>query len=159
MTCKRWLLVRSQPRREKTAQQNLERQSVLVYLPRYVHRGNELIVFPSYLFVLTDAVSTEFIDSTRGVSRRVRIGHEFAYVPQAAIDALKSRQNENGYFVLEPRAELKPGAPVHLLSGPFAGFADAVCEELLPGDRIAVLFSIFGRQSRTVCDRDMVKAA
>jgi transcription antitermination factor NusG len=158
MTCKRWLLVRSQPRRERTAEDNLGRQGVLIYCPRYVQRGNEFAVFPSYLFAFTDAVNTEFIDSTRGVSRRVRIGGELAVVPQYAIDTLKARQNENGYFVLTPRVELHPGMLVRSRFGAFAGF-NGICEEMLPGERVAVLFSLFGRQSRTIVDRDMVEAA
>lgn len=161
---KSWLLVRSKPRSEAIAAENIKRRPATVYFPRFLERDKEFPLFPSYLFVQTEELSSLWLDTVIGVARRVRIAGELAYVPDRAIRELRARENKWGLFILSPkeqvlaRPSLELGQNIRMISGAFRDFS-GIYDGMTVQDRIAVLLSLFGRETRIECDRDAVEAA
>lgn len=156
MSCK-WFLARTQPRRENTAKEHITRQGAEVYIPRLRELGTLRPLFPGYLFVYYCQLSYSWIESTMGVSKLVRMGPDPVIVSQKLIDEVQRIEYK---LSLAPEdRSIKPGDKCYALYGPFAAI-DAICEGMLPGQRISLLMSIFGRATRVECDlRDVVAAA
>ena len=109
----RWYLIHSHPHAELKALQHLRRQGFDTYLPRYLKqrrhaRRLEKVpapLFPSYLFAAVDMSRQRWlsIDSTIGVTRLVRNGNEPAVVPVSIVEALRRRENADGFVQLDHR--------------------------------------------------------
>lgn len=125
-----WYLVHTKPRQEKCAQQNLERQGYLCYLPAIpsekLRQGLLAVadepLFPRYLFIRLgqghSSKSWAPIRSTKGVSRLVSFGAEPAKVDDSLIDLLREREAS---VLGEPERLFKSGERVRLIEAPFAG--------------------------------------
>ncbi|MGQ9426143.1 transcription termination/antitermination NusG family protein [Gilvimarinus sp. F26214L] len=114
-----WYLLKSKARQELRAKENLENQSIQVYLPMLTRKtGAAEPLFPGYLFVPEDADRTAMgkVRSTRGVLGFVRFGTNIARAPEFLIEDLKA---------LEARYRDVPrfarGQKVRFKSGPMAG--------------------------------------
>lgn len=160
-----WFAVRSKPRQEARAEENLRRQGFEVYFPRIRERrlragrwvSQVEPLFPGYLFVrvVPGASNVSPIRSTLGVRGLVAFGHSLKAVPDAVIEFLHSREDlESGYLVAEGPAFDK-GDRVSILNGPFTGLT-AVFEMKTPGDRAMLLVSLLGRENRLVFDLDQL---
>ena len=107
MSCRRT----STPKRKAAA--NLERQGFAIYLPRYQKRRSHARkvdtvarpLFPRYLFVAIDLATQRWraIQSTLGVSHLVCWSDRPASVEDSVIDALKAREDEDGFIKLARR--------------------------------------------------------
>ena len=164
----RWYLVQSHPHAEVKASQHLRRQGFETYLPRFLKlrrhaRRIEKVaapLFPSYLFAAVDMASQRWfsIDSTIGVTRLVRNGTHPAVVPVSILEALKRREDANGFIQLDPRPKFSPGDKVCVLAGAFQdcfGFYDGMSGR----DRVAILLELLGRKVRVVLDPEIIDAA
>ena len=160
-----WYLVHSKPRRERAALANLERQGYRAYLPlmrsrrriagRYQSRVEAM--FPRYLFLDLDDTVDDWgpIRSTVGVSQLVRFGPRAARVPDALVQALKAREDEDGVQVL-PRRGLKAGERVRIVEGPMAGY-EAVYQARSGQARVIVLLEIAARTAAVSVREDDVE--
>lgn len=125
-----WYLVHTKPRQELCALQNLQQQGYTCYLPMLAHekrrRGTVTVaeepLFPRYLFIQlglgNHAQSWAPIRSTRGVHRLVTFGTEPKAIDDALINALRAQEVISKQH---PTPLFKPGVPVHITDGPFAG--------------------------------------
>lgn len=108
--------------------------------------------FPGYLFVRADleVLGDNAFSWIPGAHGLVRFGDVPAAVPETLIRELKQRMiqiEEAGGLVV---ATLKPGDPVRIVSGPFAGY-EAIFDAQLPGrERVQVLLAFLSKHPQRV---------
>ena len=92
---KNWYLVKTKPRQEKIAIQNLENQNYETFCPIAQINNRLVVIFPGYLFVQLNEKIQNWspINSTKGVSHFVKFGLNFAKVPINVIEFIKTNQN------------------------------------------------------------------
>ena len=163
-----WYVAQTRPHAETKASQHLSRQGFGVFLPRYLkhrrHAGRiERVaapLFPRYLFVSIDVAQQRWlsIDSTVGVTKLVRNGDVPAPVPQPVIDALKCREDADGFIQLIPRPRFSPGDKIRVVGGAFCE-SYGLYEGTSAHQRVAILLDLLGRKVRTIVDNDLIEAA
>ena len=77
---KNWYLIKTKPRQEKIAIQNLENQGYMVFCPMSKINNRLVVLFPSYLLVQLDNKTQNWstINLTMGISHFVKFGLNFA---------------------------------------------------------------------------------
>ncbi|WP_200242569.1 transcription termination/antitermination protein NusG [Thiohalocapsa halophila] len=152
----RWHAVRTKPRQEGVALENLTRQGYEAFLPMIPtvgrrRRRTEAPLFPGYLFVGVKAAEQAYgpIRSTFGVVGLVRFGDHVPELPEAVIAALQEREQR----LRDPNAMgLSAGDKVMIVDGPFAGL-NGVFEVANGADRVLVLLDLLGRNVSTTLAR------
>ena len=151
-----WYLVFTKIRSELKAQENLNRQGYVTYLPmsqkkRRVNGKNVISTeafFSRYLFIYLNQVSDNWgpIRSTLGVSCIVCFGWAPAVVPNALVESLKLNEDHDG---LQPTSDrkLSQGDKVVIVDGPFAG-QYGTFNYLKGSERVAVLLDIVGKNTQ-----------
>lgn len=150
-----WYALRSKPRKEDVLWKQLLAQEIEVFYPRIrVHPVNPRArrlrpYFPGYMFVQVDlddvGLSTfKWMPHAIGL---VSFDGEPATVPDNLIHAIRKRVNEIAEAGGEFYNGLKPGDPVRISSGPFAGY-EAIFDARLPGsERVRVLIQMLSDRS------------
>ena len=163
-----WYVVQTQANAENKAVAHLGRQGFATYLPRYLRRRRHARrvdtvaapLFPRYLFVEIDMSVQRWrsIYSTAGVSRLVSNGDCPVPVPDAVMNALRSRENPSGYVQFDDRPKFCAGDKVRILEGAFydclgiyAGMPDR--------ERVEILLELLGRKVRVVLGAEAIAAA
>jgi len=164
----RWFVAHTQPHGEAKATLHLKRQGFETYVPSYLKRRRharkiETVtapLFPRYLFVAFDISVQRWrsICSTFGVSRLVCNGDDPTAVPEGIIEALKRREDANGFIKLDSRPRFRPGDEIRVLDGAFSSCL-GLFEGMAERERIAILLDLLGRKVRVVLDADLVVAA
>ena len=164
----RWYVVQTQTHGENKAAAHLLRQEFGVYFPRYQKRRRharrtELVaapLFPRYLFVAVDMATQRWrsIQSTFGVSHLVRNGDEPAAVSASVVEALRRREDENGFIVLGQRPRFSAGDKVRVVEGAFADCL-GLFEGMRDDERVTLLLDLLGRKVRVMIDELAVAAA
>lgn len=161
-----WLLAQCRSGQEHIVADQVNRRDLAqVFLPREVSRRRwrgrwqEILrpVFPGYVFLSPHAGYRNWrsVYSLRGFSRIVSFGaHRPANVPEALINAIRLRCNEEG--LLQRGESLQAGQEVRLVNGPFADLVARI-EALAPGERAVLLIDLMGRQVRATVARDDLK--
>ncbi|WP_354088656.1 transcription termination/antitermination NusG family protein [Brevundimonas faecalis] len=171
---KSWYVVVTQAHQERHARYQLEQQGFRVYLPMVppparARARNGIApaprpLIPRYLFIEMDLDQDRWraVYSTYGVTEVITRGTgETARpcpIPASFIEATKSRE-VNGLVVLQrPRndnetapksaARFKRGQRLRL-AGQTADY-DVIFDEMVDGDRAAVVFTLLGRDSRQI---------
>jgi transcriptional antiterminator RfaH len=153
-----WACAQLEPHRERLALHCLEHVAgFTVYCPRLRERKTRFPgaqvslrpLFPGYTFVLI-ALQWHSARWAPGVVRLVLDGAVPARVPDMVIDELRARER-NGVIVL-PERTLRRGDAVRVTRGPFRDQL-ALFAGMRPRERIEVLLSLFGQQSRIVLAR------
>jgi transcriptional antiterminator RfaH len=160
-----WYLIRTKPRQEQIALQNLMRQGFFCYLPmltreKLVKGKLDLIdepLFPRYLFIQLDvgasAKSWSPIRSTRGVTELVSFGVEPAKVEDGLIAELKIREQEAREH---PRGFFTPGEQLRITQGPFAN-VDAIFQIADGSSRVRVLIEFMNKTLELKVDSSIVR--
>ena len=153
---KNWYLVYSKPHKELLARDNLLQQGYEVYLPmarirrRRMGKGETRIepLFPRYLFIRLNTHTDNWspIRSTPGVSNLVKFGMYPSTVPDALIELLYDRCDEEGVEDISVR-EFKSGESVRVMEGPMMGL-EGVFMAKTGSDRVMVLLDIVGKHTR-----------
>ncbi|MDF1629701.1 MAG: transcription termination/antitermination NusG family protein [Alcanivoracaceae bacterium] len=155
-----WFVVNTKPRQEQVALDNLQRQGYHAYLPRTVmqkrrrdqwHSVSEPL-FPGYVFVQLTLKqdNTAPIRSTLGARGLVRFGSHIPALDNSLIDWFRQQEKQQLEKPQNPADLFKPGAPVTILNGPFAGL-QAVYEMAKSSDRAMLLISLLGRPTPLQC--------
>lgn len=165
---RRWYVVRTHPRAELKALTHLVRQGYDTYLPRYLKKRRharrvETVaapLFPRYLFVAIDMATQRWrtISSTFGVAQLVCNGDEPVPVVNDVVDALRAREDENGFIRLPSRPQFVVGDKVRLIEGALTGCV-GLFEDMRENERVCVLLDLLGRKVRVVLEADVVAAA
>jgi transcriptional antiterminator RfaH len=164
----RWFVAHTHPHAEGKATTHLNRQGFEIYFPRYLKRRRharrvEIVaapLFPRYLFVAIDLSVQRWrsIYSTVGVSRLVCNGDDPTPVPDGIVEALKQREDTNGFIKLDSRPPFRAGDKIRVLDGAFSSCL-GLFEGMAERERIAILLDLLGRKVRVVLDGDLVAAA
>ena len=151
-----WYLVQLKPGGLARAEMNLARQGFETFMPLRPEtrrragqlRTEQRPLFPGYLFVCLDPATAPWrkINNTYGVARLVCLsGRAPSRVPTALVRALIEVARE-GEWQPDP-IDLKVGATVSLVNGPFAGALARI--EAAPEDgRVHVLMEMMGQAVR-----------
>ncbi len=152
---KNWYVVYTQARQEKVAENHLARQGFDVFCPHYRKRRSharriDMVpapLFPRYMFVAFDSSGADWraIRSTRGVISLVCNGLDLVPVPEAVIDDIRRREDDEGFVVLAHHIKLKRGDRVWIESGAF-GEREAIFQAQRDESRVIALLSMLGRQ-------------
>lgn len=157
-----WICVRTQPRREKWAKENIERHGLPVLLPmlREEQPHKEPVLrplFPSYLFTLIQG-QWYFLFSTFGVLTPVMRDGAPEVVPFKVIKHLQAHLDK-AHCIKAPRLGYRKGQRLHVKRGPFEGLVGCY-DGMSPQQRVLVLLELFGRQVRaSVSVRDVAPLA
>jgi transcriptional antiterminator RfaH len=161
-----WYCVRTKPKHEHIAAGNVRKHlSLQVFNPqlrseRHTRRGIARIteaLFPGYIFVR--CVLSGSLDAIRyayGVNTVVQFGDFVPVIPDGVIEELRS------CFPAEepvtPEDPLKPGLPVVVNHGAFAGMQALVLRLMPARQRVQVLLDILGRPTEVEVDRLFVRS-
>ena len=164
----RWYVVHTKPRGEEIALFHLRRQNFDAYLPRHLKKRSHARrtdwvpspLFPNYMFVAMDADQSRWrsIRGTIGVNGLVCNGERPSPVPEGIVEAIRARENENGFVGFNRDDVFKKGERVEIAGGPFAETC-GIFECTDSKDRVIVLLSLLGREVRTRVRTDWVQAA
>ena len=117
-------------------------------------------LFPRYLFVAIDLATQRWraIQSTLGVSNLICWSGQPASVEDGVVNALKAREDEDGFIRLARRPAFSPGDKVRIVEGAFIdnlAFVEGVSDH----ERVAVLLDFLGRKVRVLVGADLIAAA
>ncbi|WP_211828586.1 transcription termination/antitermination NusG family protein [Kistimonas asteriae] len=144
-----WYLLRSKPRQEQRAVENLERQGFTAYCPMLEKKKARVEpLFPGYVFLQHDAFEDNpdygKVRSTRGVMTFVRFGDEFAKVPEELLEGVRHQEHS-----LRGSPAFEAGQVVGFTDGPFAEIqAIYLCDR--GEERSVVLLNVLNREQRLV---------
>jgi len=159
-----WACAQIEPQRERAAQHYLGLSGYTSYCPRLriIRRshGRKILtkppLFPSYVFVTVLAGWW----SARWCPHVVRLilnGDQPAVVADSIITEIRSRER-GGLVELPKRAGPKPGDPVRVVAGAFAGQL-ALYQGQRPHERALVLLAMLGSHQRVELPREAIEAA
>ncbi|HLJ26158.1 MAG TPA: transcription termination/antitermination NusG family protein [Candidatus Angelobacter sp.] len=137
-----WYAIRTKPRQEERAVENLTSWGITTLAPRLEgsnsQRDSQL--FPGYIFARFEGLKTlHNIHFTRGVAYVVSFGGVPAPISDEVIGEIYARMDENG--VIRNTTALNPGDEVIIQSGLLRDFV-GVFERELPGTkRVQILLS------------------
>lgn len=157
----RWHALHTKPRAERRVVEALEARGLTVYAPVicFTDRRGRLIerpFFPRYVLARFDWEQSGMgsVRWTPGLIDVVRFEGQPAVLADADVARLQARMDalDGDAFMA-----LKPGEPVQIVEGPFAGL-DAVFERRLNAEgRVAVLLRMLGRETRTTLPGEAVE--
>ncbi len=160
-----WYVVHTHANAEALAAAHLARQGFGTYLPRYARerrhaRRVERVrapLFPRYLFVRLDTERKWLsVRSTTGVSSLLSAGGNPLPLSDAAIAAIRAREDESGLVVLAA-AGWAPGTPLRIVDGPLAERL-GLFQGLDDRDRVVLLLDFLGRPMRVAVAAGAVRA-
>lgn len=163
-----WYAVKTKPRQESVAEEQLLRQGYTAYLPRIRlkkrRRGQWLDVteplFLGYLFIQVNADQQSLapVRSTVGVVGLVRFGQLLRPVPSAVIEYLRSVEDA----ALGERDGTdyphQAGDMVEVLDGPFTGLT-ALFQIADGKDRALLLIDLLGRSTEVAVPMQSISAS
>jgi transcriptional antiterminator RfaH len=162
-----WYAIRTHPKQENRAEQNLKAWGVETFFPKIMDcRFNEFTseplyfikpLFPGYLFARFALKNLlHKVRFTRGVHGVVCIGNDPAPVDDRVIEIIASQIDEAGFVKIG--VDLEPGAKVLIQAGPFKGLTGIFEREASAADRIKILLDCVSFQARVETERNHVKA-
>ena len=159
-----WAVVRSKPRQERRAANNLQAQGYETLLPLQdvtVRRSKKLVdmsvpLFPGYLFVQMSEHCSRSILSTFGVSQLITgEGGKPKKIDPKIIDEITKHCDGTGHY--SNPAYLEPGENVKLVRGPFES-AIVKVQSLQSEERIWVFLELMGQSVKVSVSRaDVLK--
>lgn len=164
---KRWYAVQAQPGRESLALLHLARQNFASFCPmrsktRRIGRRRVTApapFFPGYLFVSLDLDRCQWrsINGTLGVRRLVMFGTggRPAPLPLGFVERLLELSHGGR---LGGGDQLKAGETVRIVGGPLDDLC-GVLDTANDNDRVRVLLSLLGKETRVTLRRDLLIAA
>jgi transcriptional antiterminator RfaH len=148
----RWSVVHTQPHRETRAHAHLQNQGFRSFLPllrktiRHARQFHTRLapLFPRYLFVeiMIGRDRWTSIRGTFGVSHLLMDGDQPRVAPVGVVETLLDMADPSGLVTLDP--SLRPGQPVRIGTGPFAGLVGKLAA-LDDSGRVKVLLDILGK--------------
>jgi|SRR5581483_4573500 len=147
---RQWYVVRTKPRKEDYAVDQLDRRGVPVFFPRILEYGRDQVapLFPGYLFVHIGLFEHYYrVVWTPGVRSFVAFGATPTSVQESVILFIAASAGEGG--IIRPLAPFKVGDRVQIRSGPLAGLVAVVQRPCSQRGRVQILLD-FLRQGATV---------
>ena len=149
ITHPRWVVAQTQPQNELRASTHIERQGGDVFGPTfYDKRCRVQRLFPGYLFVHIEGTAA-WLRNTMGVLRVLSMGQRACEVPPSLIESYELLADDTGVVIL-PGDLYSQGQKVRFIEGPLENRIGIV-EGMDAQQRVCVLLSILGRESRVHC--------
>ncbi len=147
-----WFVIHTHPQKELIACENLKRQGITPYMPRYKRlrrhaRRVDTIhapLFPRYIFAEMNLKTTNWlsINSTRGVSYILCNDANIpASIPNNIIIELQKQHNEDGIVSLAALELFKKGEKVRIKDGTFRDQI-ATFEKMTDQQRVELLINL-----------------
>ena len=154
----KWYLIKTKPRQEKKAKQNLENQDYRVFFPMVKINNKLVVLFPGYLFVQLNEKTQNWspINSTKGVSHFVKFGLNFAKVPNSVIEFIKTNQYKTADKLINLN-KFKPGDKVQISDGAFKNWM-AIFKCYKSDERVILLMNLLGREQSLNIKEESVTA-
>ena len=154
----KWYLIKTKPRQEKKAMQNLENQGYRSFCPIVKLNNKFVFLFPGYLFIQLNDKKQDFspIKSTKGVLYFVRFGLSFAKVPTSVIEFIKANQHVNTNKIKKLN-QFNSGDKVQISDGPFENYM-AIFKCYRSDERVILLMNLLGRQQSLCMKKESVIA-
>lgn len=150
---RQWYVVRSKPRREAYAQDQLLRRGVETFLPRILESLAPRLeptvgpLFPGYLFARVDLLSQyNSVIWAPGVRRFVAFGEIPAAVDPAVVSFLRERCGREG--VVRVVRTFQDGDVVRIVRGPLGGLIGVVQGEVSGQARVRILMELLRRRTQ-----------
>ena len=155
---KNWYLIKTKPRQEKKAKQNLENQGYVTFCPIAKIKDRLVVLFPSYLFVQLNEKTQNFspIYSTKGVSYFVKFGLNFAKVPASVIKFIRANQHITTKKLINLN-KFKPGDKVQISDGAFKNYM-AIFKCYKSDERVILLMNLLGNEQSLNFKKELVIA-
>ena len=155
---KNWYLIKTKPRQEKKAKQNLQNQGYLAFCPMAKINNKLVVLFPGYLFVQLDKKTQNWspINSTKGVSHFVKFGLNFAKTPTSVIEFIKANQQIT-VDKLKDLNKFKSGDKVQISDGAFKNWI-GIFKCYSPDERIILLLKLLGNEQSLSFEKELVIA-
>ena len=155
---KNWYLIKTKPRQEKKAKQNLENQGYVAFYPIAKINNRFVVLFPGYLFVQLNEKTQKFspINSTKGVLYFVKFGLNFAKVPPDVIEFIKTNQHITTEKLINLN-KFKPGDKVQISDGVFKNWV-AIFKCYKPDERVILLMNLLGNEQSLSFKKELVIA-
>ncbi len=146
-----WYVVLTKPKQELRAQEHLERQGGVVFVPMFanerISRGKRMVrqdpLFPGYLFLQADAQDPILskVRSTMGARQLLTFASQVMTVDNRIIDDLRLRST-----IENTPQQFNAGQSVTLNNGPFQHY-QALFKEYDGAERGIILLSLLGKQN------------
>jgi transcriptional antiterminator RfaH len=158
-----WLVVMTQPQREKLALEHLNRQNFDTYCPvvlkrvRHARRSMDVQrpLFPGYVFVGFDPdMRWHAVRSTVGTRGLILEGNQPGLLDGAFIDGLRAREVDG--VIASTEVQFTQGQSVSLTSGPLADLIGQIVE-MRDSERVMILLSIMGQEVKTLVAADKLQ--
>ena len=158
MTLKNWYLIKTKPRQEKIAIQNLENQDYETFCPIAKINNRLVVLFPGYLFVQLNEKTQNWspINSTKGVSHFVKFGLNFAKVSTSVIEFIITNQHITADKLINLN-KFKPGDKVQISDGAFKNWV-AIFKCYKPDERVILLMNLLGHEQSLSIKKESVIA-
>ena len=155
---KNWYLIKTKPRQEKKAKQNLENQGYVAFYPIGKINNRFVVLFPGYLFVQLNEKTQNWspINSTKGVSHFVKFGLNFAKVSTSIIEFIKTNQHITTEKLINLN-KFKPGDKIQIIDGAFKNWV-AIFKCYKPDERVILLMNLLGREQSLNIKEESVTA-
>ena len=155
---KNWYLIKTKPRKEKIAKQNLKNQGYEAFCPIAKINNRNVVLFPGYLFVQLNEKTQNWspINSTKGISHFVKFGSNFAKVPTSVIKFIKTNQHITTER-LKNLYKFKPGDEVQITDGVFENYM-AIFKCYKSDERVILLMNLLGCEQSLSIKKESVIA-
>ena len=155
---KNWYLIKTKPRQEKIAKQNLKNQGYGSFCPIVKINNRLVVLFPGYLFVQLNEKTQNWspINSTKGVSYFVKFGLNFAKVPTSVIEFIKTNQHITAEKFKDLK-KFKPGDKVQISDGAFKNWM-AIFKCYKSDERVILLMNLLGQEQSLSINKESVNA-
>ena len=161
--CAQWYVVLTKPKQELRAQENLERQGGVAFVPMFTNericRGKRVVrqepLFPGYLFLQTQAQGELLskVRSTFGVRQLLTFANQVMTIDDRIIDDLRQRSS-----TISPTQQFMVGQIVTLKNGPFQHY-QAIFKAYNGDERCIILLGLLGKQNELVIELADLKAS
>ena len=153
-----WYLIKSKPKQEILAVQNLQNQGYHSYCPYAEINKKHVVLFPGYLFIHLDNESQNWspIRSTIGVLNLVRFGLNFAKIPDIVIEFIKANELATAEKIKNLN-KFKKGDKVQITDGVFKNCI-AIFKSYKSEERIILLMKVLGQQQAINIKQELLVA-
>ena len=163
---RRWYAVKTKPREEDRADQNLAAWGVETFAPRIEKKtynqftGKPTLIprplFPGYIFARFDADRLlHKVYYTRGVRSVVSFSGGPAEVEDDVIEFIRSRVGADGFIRLGD--ELKRGDAVTVKEGSLRGLNGIFDRSMSGSSRVMLLLTVISYQASVIVERELVQ--
>ncbi len=157
-----WIAVRSKPRAEKVAFEELFKKGIETFLPlvkvkrKWSDRMKwvEVPLFSSYLFARIELKNSIYILETRGVSTIIRFNGEITTIRDEVIDLI--RLVLEGGYELESTEYFSVGDDVEVIAGPMLG-AVGIVTRIRGEDKFVIKIDALQQAIALHIDRKLLK--